>query len=162
MTLNRLAPMLLARNLDETIAFYTEGLGFTLESTLEDPPSWCSLRRGEVSLMFVWDKPHDHAPGEEHDHRAPGLTGVLYIYPSDVQTLHDVIPLVLPDPDLAQLRRWWSRWARAYRKADAVVAVSRYTADEGIRLLDLDPSRVHVAHNGIIVLFIDCAHDAYS
>jgi alpha-1,3-rhamnosyl/mannosyltransferase len=50
---------------------------------------------------------------------------------------------------MSQLRRWWSRWARAYRKADAVMAVSRYTADEGIRLLALDPRRVHVAHNGV-------------
>jgi glycosyltransferase involved in cell wall biosynthesis len=80
---------------------------------------------------------------------SPVLSGVPFTGRPYVQTLHDVIPLVLPDPDLAQLRRWWSRWARAYRRADAVVAVSRYTADEGIRLLDLDRSRVHVAHNGI-------------
>jgi glycosyltransferase involved in cell wall biosynthesis len=33
------------------------------------------------------------------------------------------------------------------------VAVSRYTADEGIRLLDLDPSRMHVAHNGVSAEF---------
>jgi glycosyltransferase involved in cell wall biosynthesis len=80
---------------------------------------------------------------------SPVLNGVPFTGRPYVQTLHDVIPLVLPDPDLAQLRRWWSRWARAYRRADAVVAVSRYTADEGIRLLGLDPSRIHVAHNGV-------------
>jgi glycosyltransferase involved in cell wall biosynthesis len=80
---------------------------------------------------------------------SPVLSGIPFTGRPYVQTLHDVIPLVLPDPDLAQLRRWWSRWARAYRRADAVVAVSRYTADEGIRLLDLDPSRIHVAHNGV-------------
>jgi glycosyltransferase involved in cell wall biosynthesis len=80
---------------------------------------------------------------------SPVLSGVPFTRRPYVQTLHDVIPLVLPDPDMAQLRRWWSRWARAYRKADAVMAVSRYTANEGIRLLALDPDRVHVAHNGV-------------
>ncbi len=80
---------------------------------------------------------------------SPVLSGVPFAGRPYVQTLHDVIPLVLPDPDLWQLRRWWSRWARAYRRADAVVAVSRYTADEGIELLGLDPARVHVVHNGV-------------
>ena len=91
MSLDRLAPMLLARDLTETIAFYTDGLGFTLESTMEDPPTWCSLRRDGVNLMFVWDAPHEHAPGEEHDHPGPSLSGVLYIYPSDVAKLHDEV-----------------------------------------------------------------------
>jgi glycosyltransferase involved in cell wall biosynthesis len=80
---------------------------------------------------------------------SPVLSGVPFTGRPYVQTLHDVIPLVLPDPDLAQLRRWWSRWGRAYRRADVVVADSRYTADEGIRLLGLDPSRVHVAYSGV-------------
>ena len=91
MTLDRLAPMLLAHNLDETIAFYTEGLGFTLESTLDDPPTWCSLRRDEVNLMFVWEGEHDHAPGDEHNHPELGLPGVLYVYPSEVQDLYDEV-----------------------------------------------------------------------
>jgi glycosyltransferase involved in cell wall biosynthesis len=77
------------------------------------------------------------------------LSGVPFTRRPYVQTLHDVIPLVIDDPDLVYHRRWWVRWARAYRKADAVIAVSRYTADEGIRVLDLDPRRVHVAHNGV-------------
>jgi glycosyltransferase involved in cell wall biosynthesis len=80
---------------------------------------------------------------------SPVLSGVPYTRRPYAQTLHDVIPLVLDDPDLVYLRRWWSRWARAYRRADAVVAVSRYTADEGIRVLGLDARRVHVAHNGV-------------
>jgi alpha-1,3-rhamnosyl/mannosyltransferase len=66
-----------------------------------------------------------------------------------VQTLHDVIPLVLDEPDLGGLRARWKRFAPRYRKADAVIAISRYTADEGIRLLGLDPDRVHVAYHGV-------------
>jgi glycosyltransferase involved in cell wall biosynthesis len=80
---------------------------------------------------------------------SPAISGVPYAHRPYVQTLHDVIPLVVPHPHFAHLRKWWSRWGRRYRRADAVVAVSRYTADEGMRLLGLDPARIHVAHNGV-------------
>lgn len=66
-----------------------------------------------------------------------------------VQTLFDVIPLVLDDPDLAALRRRWRRFAPRYRQADAVIAISRSAADDGIRWLSLDPSRIEVAHLGV-------------
>jgi catechol 2,3-dioxygenase-like lactoylglutathione lyase family enzyme len=91
MTLDRVAPMLLCNDMQETIDFYTKGLGFTLEATLHDPPTWCSLRRDGVTLMFEWYPPHDHAPGEEHDHPDPGMTGALYLYVSDAKELHDEV-----------------------------------------------------------------------
>jgi alpha-1,3-rhamnosyl/mannosyltransferase len=79
----------------------------------------------------------------------PGLSGVPFTPRPYVQTLHDVIPLVLPDPHFDQLRKWWSRWGRRYRRADAVVADSRYTSDEGVRLLGLDADRVRVGYPGV-------------
>lgn len=83
--------MLLANDMQETIDFYTNVLGFTLVDTLEDPVSWCSLARDGVHLMFVWTgPPHEHAPGEEHDHTLR-LPGVLYFYPDDVAALHDEV-----------------------------------------------------------------------
>src|SRR5918994_4359509 len=57
---------------------------------------------------------------------SPVLNGVPFTGRPYVQTLHYVIPLVLPDPDLWQLRRWWSRWARAYRRAGAGAARSPF------------------------------------
>ena len=66
-----------------------------------------------------------------------------------VQTLHDVIPLVRDDADLVDHRKQWQRYGARYRNAAAVIAVSRYTADEGIRVLGLDPARVHVSHHGV-------------
>jgi glycosyltransferase involved in cell wall biosynthesis len=66
-----------------------------------------------------------------------------------VSTLHDVIPLVLDHPDLAAERRRWQRRAPRYRSAAAVIAVSRYTADEGTRALGLDPRRVEVIPHGV-------------
>src|ERR671911_1812555 len=54
---------------------------------------------------------------------SPVLSGVPFTRRPYAQTLHDVIPLVIDDPNLIYLRQWWARWARAYRKADAVIAV---------------------------------------
>ena len=66
-----------------------------------------------------------------------------------VQSLHDVIPLVTSDPDQGALRARWRRFAPRYRRAAAVIAVSHYAAEEGIRVLGLNPDRVHVAHHGV-------------
>jgi len=70
-----------------------------------------------------------------------------------IQTLFDVIPLVLDDPDMALLRRRWRRFGPRYRRADAVLAISRSAADDGIRILGLDPARIEVAHLGVSPVF---------
>lgn len=66
-----------------------------------------------------------------------------------VQTLHDLTPLTLPHPTLARDRRRWRRIGPRLRKASAVVTVSRFSADEGIRHLGIDPSRVTVIPHGV-------------
>lgn len=66
-----------------------------------------------------------------------------------VQTLLDVIPLIDDDPALEPLRRRWQRFGKRYRRADAIVAISRRAADDGIQHLGLDPRRVHVTHLGV-------------
>ncbi len=66
-----------------------------------------------------------------------------------VQTLFDVIPLVVDDPNLAVLRRRWQRLAPRYGRADVVAAISRHAADDGIRHLGLDPARVEVIPLGV-------------
>jgi alpha-1,3-rhamnosyl/mannosyltransferase len=65
------------------------------------------------------------------------------------QTLLDVIPLVLPDAVPASTRRRFARLAPRFARADAVLAISQHAADEGIRLLGLDPKRVHVVPLGV-------------
>ncbi len=106
--------------------------------------------RGRVELM-------EHAlrlPLELHRTPAdvfhePGFHAPWRVDRPYVQTLFDVIPLVLDDPDLAALRRRWRRFAPRYRRADAVIAISRSAADDGIRLLGLDPARIEIAHLGV-------------
>lgn len=81
-----------------------------------------------------------HSPSSEPPPRWPAPL---------VQTLFDVIPLRSDDPDLAQERRRWRAMAPRYRRAGAVIAISRHAADEGIAALGLDPRRVTVAHLGV-------------
>jgi glycogen synthase len=71
------------------------------------------------------------------------------------------IPLVVTTHSLEPLRPWKreqlgggydaSAWVEraAIEMADAVVAVSRHTREDVLRLFDVDPDRVHVIHNGI-------------
>ncbi|MGH9122833.1 MAG: glycosyltransferase, partial [Acidimicrobiales bacterium] len=66
-----------------------------------------------------------------------------------VQSLHDVIPLVLDDPDVQMLRARWKRFGPRYQGASAVIAVSEFSAQEGVKVLGLDPARVHVVHHGV-------------
>jgi alpha-1,3-rhamnosyl/mannosyltransferase len=66
-----------------------------------------------------------------------------------VQTLHDVTPLLFDHPGYAADRRRWHRWGARMREADAIVAVSEYTARQGVAQLGLDPTRIHVVHEGV-------------
>ncbi|MBW3663712.1 MAG: glycosyltransferase family 4 protein [Actinobacteria bacterium] len=66
-----------------------------------------------------------------------------------IQTLHDLAPLSLHHPDYGFARRQWRLLAPRLHEAARVVAVSRFSADEGIRLLGLDPHRVEVIPHGV-------------
>jgi glycosyltransferase involved in cell wall biosynthesis len=71
-----------------------------------------------------------------------------------VMTVHDLIPLtharLLPRSRKARLRPLWKSWMRLQiARADAVVAVSRHTADEAGRLLGAPAPKVRVVHNPV-------------
>lgn len=101
----------------------------------------------EHAVRLLLDDRARRKPGEVF--HEPGFHAPWGIRHPSVQTLHDVIPLVVEDPDVAPLRQRWQRFGPRYREADAVIAVSRHAADEGIRLLGIDPERVFVAHHGV-------------
>ena len=102
----RLVPMLTTDDLDGTIAFYRDTLGFEVSGVYpEDNPNWCYLKRGDSHLMFSsldqLDHDHDehgHDVGEEHHHdhekdeehrnnHRPTGVWTLYVYPDDVDSL---------------------------------------------------------------------------
>jgi glycosyltransferase involved in cell wall biosynthesis len=81
-----------------------------------------------------------HSPAQEPPRRSPGPW---------VQTLHDLTPLTRPDPMLSGDRRRWARIGPRLRDASAVIAVSRFSADEAIRRLGIDPGVVTVIPHGV-------------
>ena len=105
---------------------------------------WIDLRRAGGD---VFHNPVAHAP----PHRERPW----------VQTLHDVIPLVRDDPDLRYPKQQWARFGPRYQRADRIAADSRYSAEEGIRLLGIEPGRVEVIHLGVSPSFRpgDPTHD---
>ncbi|MDQ2725381.1 MAG: glycosyltransferase family 4 protein [Actinomycetota bacterium] len=66
-----------------------------------------------------------------------------------VQTLYDVIPLRSTDPVDGQFRRRFERFGPRYARADAVIAISRHSADEGMALLGIPGSIIEVIPLGI-------------
>jgi glycosyltransferase involved in cell wall biosynthesis len=66
-----------------------------------------------------------------------------------VQTLHDLTPLTWRHPELARDRRRWLRVGKRLHTAAAIVACSRFSADEGIRHFGLDPRRIEVISLGV-------------
>lgn len=79
MKLNHLTPMLYTADLQGTVDFYVEILGFTCIA-FEAEWGWGRVRLDGVELMF--SQPNEHIPFEK-----PGLTGSLYIHTDDVDAI---------------------------------------------------------------------------
>jgi catechol 2,3-dioxygenase-like lactoylglutathione lyase family enzyme len=76
--LTDLRPMLYTADLDATVAFYVETLGFMLDER-NDEWGWASLSRDHVALMI--SKPNAHTP-----FAAAKFTGAFYFNTDDVDT----------------------------------------------------------------------------
>jgi catechol 2,3-dioxygenase-like lactoylglutathione lyase family enzyme len=87
--LSTVVPALLAKDLDETLAFYAK-LGFAVTGrSPADAPRWAEVARDEVRLQFHLDPPHG-TPAE------PVMSGTLYLRPDSVEELaaelRDTVP----------------------------------------------------------------------
>lgn len=81
MALTGLRPMLCTEKVEETIAFYTSKLGFTV---IHAAPGWATLRRDQVEILFCL--PNAHRPFEK-----PDCTGSFYINTDDVDGLWETL-----------------------------------------------------------------------
>ena len=79
MKLKGLRPILWTEQLEETITFYTEVLGFTCNEKNEEW-GWASLSKDDVAIMLA--KPNAHTPFEK-----PLFTGSFYFTTDDVDGL---------------------------------------------------------------------------
>ena len=74
-----LKPMLYTKQLNDTVKFYTEVLGFTC-AAFEEAWGWVSLQKDTIEIMLSY--PNDHIPFE-----APVFTGSFYIVTDNVDEL---------------------------------------------------------------------------
>lgn len=77
---NALTPMLWTAQIAETVAFYTEVLGF--ECALQEE-GWAVLLKDEIEVMVAL--PNDHLPFD-----GPLFTGTFYINTTEVDTLWEL------------------------------------------------------------------------
>jgi|SRR5215471_188773 len=77
MKMTKLAPMLTVTNMEESIRFYRDLLGFECLSQME---GWAALRNGEVEIMIAL--PNAHLPFER-----PASTASFYFNPDNVDAL---------------------------------------------------------------------------
>jgi glycosyltransferase involved in cell wall biosynthesis len=66
-----------------------------------------------------------------------------------VITIHDLAFLLYPETVTSESQAYYGQIRTAVKVADAIVAVSRYTASDISRLLDVDPRKVRVIPNGV-------------
>ncbi len=80
----QIIPSLLARDLEETTAFYCDRLGFERVGRYPEsgPATWAALRRGDGELHFF-----SEAPTGLPD--TPCFSGTLYFHPGNVRALAD-------------------------------------------------------------------------
>jgi uncharacterized glyoxalase superfamily protein PhnB len=79
MQFKNLTPMLSTKDLQGTLAFYRDVLGFELDNFNEEW-GWLHIHKDNVSLMF--SLPNEHEPFEK-----PVCTGSFYFYTDDVDAL---------------------------------------------------------------------------
>ncbi|HLZ00463.1 MAG TPA: VOC family protein [Candidatus Angelobacter sp.] len=74
-------PMLTVANLEDTITFYHDLLGFECVGYVDD---WAAMRNGETEVMI--SLPNAHVPFEK-----PVFTGSLYFRPGNVDALWELL-----------------------------------------------------------------------
>ena len=77
MTLLRLSPILSTEDLESSLQFYVELLGFRCE-TVDDVRGWASVWRDQINVMFAL--PYAHLPWS-----GPRFTGSLYLYCDNIE-----------------------------------------------------------------------------
>jgi glycosyltransferase involved in cell wall biosynthesis len=109
--------------------------------------------RLEHDLLLPWDLRRVdadvvHSPAQDPPARSPAPW---------VQTLHDVVPLTAGS---SAERRRWKRAAARIRRADAVIAVSTWSARTAAEALGVDTAKLHVVHHGVSDWFQPAARES--
>jgi catechol 2,3-dioxygenase-like lactoylglutathione lyase family enzyme len=107
--LKKLSPILWTKDLNETISFYENVLGFQGKSNF---PDFVSLTKGEVEIMFILpqDEPADcKEPKESEFFPGPSLTGSLFISVDNVDVFWEQVKARATVKTALADREYWMR-----------------------------------------------------
>jgi catechol 2,3-dioxygenase-like lactoylglutathione lyase family enzyme len=77
MAVTSMTPMLTVPNIDKSVGFYTDTLGFSVVNQME---GWAVVQKDGFEVMFAL--PNEHVPFEK-----PHFTGSIYFNVDDVETV---------------------------------------------------------------------------
>jgi glycosyltransferase involved in cell wall biosynthesis len=142
-----LATALAARDDVDVIAYLDRGVRWPTDAGPAPELRELSLRAPQLRIPFElpWRARRDRADVLQVSYIGPPVGG-----PPLVTTVHDVSfedePQLFSLPTRLRLQ-WLVRWS--VRRSAAVTAVSEFTRQRLIDLYRIDPSRVHVVHDGV-------------
>jgi glycosyltransferase involved in cell wall biosynthesis len=132
------------------IARYAQCLGSALERTGHTVMRWSAKSSTRFALTEVPRRIADEHPDVFHAVRNFNLPLVHPGGAKLVLTVHDLIPLLLPDTVSAAYRWQFRLWlSRSVRVADAIICVSETTRRALLERLEVEPRKLHVVHHGV-------------
>ena len=140
-----------SRELTQALAALDTGVEWTW---VYRPQHWrsvcCGQSPGAVKRRFLWES---RAPGCGLFHglgqRLPAVFDRLPRHARTVVTFHDLFVMTRQYSDESFRKRFALQAQEAARRADAIIAVSRFTAGQVEDLLDVDAQRIHVVPHGV-------------
>jgi len=90
------------------------------------------------------------ANGLQLVHDPTGVSPLMLTSARRIATIHDVIPLLHPSASTPLDRLIYQRWLPlAVKRLDAIITVSEHSRRDIVRLLSVDPARVHAVPNAV-------------
>lgn len=92
MKVKHLFPMLATENINETLEFYTQFLGFECQGKYpEENPCWISLSNGKTEIAF-------NLPNDQIEFEKPVFTGSIYLHVENIdeawENLKDKVEII--------------------------------------------------------------------
>lgn len=151
---------LLVQNLDEIIKEHSlhlvyfdykkNGAPFRTKTATHKAVRWCPGRAAQLAWKSINWPPFDFFAGKYDLYHFPNFVLPPLSSGKTVVTIHDVSFLRFPEfTEEKNLHHLKSRIRKTVEKADAIITVSRFSAEEIITLLNVDSSKVHPIHLGI-------------
>ncbi|MBL8954962.1 MAG: glycosyltransferase family 4 protein [Myxococcaceae bacterium] len=124
-----------------------------LEERGADVEAWSPAAGASASFYTLTEVPKRLAAEQPDVFHAVCNFNLPLVHPAHtrfVLTVHDLIPLLLPDTVSTAYRLQFRLWlTRSLKVADAVICVSHTTRTALLDAFEVDAERVHVVHHGV-------------